>query len=164
MFTYREQVAVLSQRVIELEEVQSSSIRAPKSPGTSILRTSRILPTESPVARTSIRDSPISTPKASIKSSIHITPVESNSANAELLSTDIGDTLKQSNRASSTPPPLPRPANVTPRSSPKSVRGSRTSRFSLTRKSSSRSKQRVPPSPGASTGNVSTTSSANYDF
>jgi len=152
----QEQVAVLSQRVIELEEVQSSSTRAQKSSGTSILRTSRILPTESPVARTSIRDSPMSTPKASIESSLKITPVES-SANAELLSTDVGDTLKQSNRASETPPPLPRPANVTPRSSPKSVRGSRTSRFSLTRKSS---KNKVPPSPGA----VSTTSSANYDF
>jgi len=127
----QEQVAVLSQRVIELEEENSKTAsslrRTPKSPRpTSILHNSS--PSASPVMRE--KDSigsarSYSAPKSALRTSAYS---DANQAN-DLLSNS-NDEIDSTPRIASTPPPIPRPESVTSKSSDKKKR------FSLSRKKS----------------------------
>lgn len=134
----QEQVAVLSQRVIELEEAASltaASLRRP--PQSPVIRSSGISDKD-----TSSRS--FSAPKSALRTSSY-----SAGAN-DLLSNADEDRA----RITSTPPPVPRPS--TPKGSPQSVgSGSRSSkgRFSLSRKKS-----------GGKDSVMSNGSTANYDF
>jgi len=127
----QEQVAVLSQRVIELEEENSKTAsslrRTPQSPRpTSILHNSS--PSASPVMRE--KDSigsarSYSAPKSALRTSTYS---DANQAN-DLLSNS-NDEIDSTPRIASTPPPIPRPESVTSKSSDKKKR------FSLSRKKS----------------------------
>lgn len=127
----QEQVAVLSQRVIELEEENSKTAsslrRTPQSPRpTSILHNSS--PSASPVMRE--KDSigsarSYSAPKSALRTSTYS---DANQAN-DLLSNS-NDEFDSTPRIASTPPPIPRPESVTSKSSDKKKR------FSLSRKKS----------------------------
>ncbi|KAL3788538.1 hypothetical protein ACHAW5_009384 [Stephanodiscus triporus] len=155
----QEQVAVLSQRVIELEEAASTAThsRSSHSPRQSILH--------SPVIRSSLeRDSPAGTPTSSSvpKSALrHSTYTDAKHSNANDLLSDAAIF----NSTAGQPPAMPRPDVFTPPqqdiSTPLQMgrsKGSKISRFSIRRKGSL-----PPPSPkfdDASNGNSTT----NYDF
>jgi hypothetical protein len=153
----QEQVAVLSQRVIELEEAAASEATHRRTPQSQLPRQSIL---HSPVIRTSLeRDSPSGTPiKSSVPKSAlrHSTYTDAQSNANDLLSDAAGQ-----------PPALPTPPRSelsTPipmersKGSMEKSKGSKTSRFSIRRKSNL-----PPPSPkldDASNGNSTT----NYDF
>eukprot|EP00578_Thalassiosira_sp_NH16_P013987 CAMPEP_0181126054 /NCGR_PEP_ID=MMETSP1071-20121207/27402_1 /TAXON_ID=35127 /ORGANISM="Thalassiosira sp., Strain NH16" /LENGTH=1547 /DNA_ID=CAMNT_0023211585 /DNA_START=115 /DNA_END=4758 /DNA_ORIENTATION=- len=169
----QEQVAVLSQRVIELEEAASTveaasqSRHAPQSPRPSILH--------SPIMRSSLeKGSPsstpnsTSTPRSALRVSTYDTAAANNQANNDLLSNSEdeqqqrGGGLSARNSAGALPPSLPRPgSSVTPGSSSGKSKGSKmsSSRFSLRKKSSN--KDRHTSSPKFDDASNSTT---NYDF
>jgi len=149
----QEQVAVLSQRVIELEEEASSATQRhpPQSPRPSILH--------SPVMRSSLEMGsansaarPSSAPKSVLRVSTYD---DANQANHDMLSNDDNHGLVNNTR---TPPALPR-GSSTPKSSEKS-KGSKStsSRFSLRKKGG---KDRLSSSPKFDDASNST---ANYDF
>lgn len=94
----QEQVAVLSQRVIELEEAAASanSRRAPGSPTKSIL--------ESPVVRSSLGHSAApATPRSALRTSSY----QVNEANEDLLSSSRANSAPITPTLDSAPPPLP---------------------------------------------------------
>lgn len=151
----QEQVAVLSQRVIELEEAAAVTAatmkRPPQSPRPPNLY--------SPVERNSISNlaRSSSAPKSVLRVSTY---TETNQAN-ELLSYSDDERPTITNILSAgTPPALPRPDSSTPRSSSEKSKGSKhsTPRFSLRKKNS---KERSSPSAKFDDASHSTT---NYDF
>ncbi|KAL7534909.1 hypothetical protein ACHAXR_006149, partial [Thalassiosira sp. AJA248-18] len=150
----QEQVAVLSQRVIELEESAASSVvqsrRPPQSPRPSILH--------SPVMRSSLETGNSTARSSSApKSALRVSTYD-NQANRDLLSNSDDERRPANTR---TPPALPRPSgsSITPQSSPEKSKKS-SSRFSL-RKRSPSSKERLQSSPKFDDASNSTT---NYDF
>ena len=152
----QEQVAVLSQRVIELEEAASAaaslSRRPPQSP-----RPSSIL--HSPVVRD--KDSngttrSYSAPKSALRTSTY-SETDPNQANELLSNSD--DEVINTRTTASTPPPLPRPTSV---STPKSEKLKGSKRFSLRKKSSK--DRSSSSSPGKYDDASNGGSTANYDF
>lgn len=148
----QEQVAVLSQRVIELEEVSASAAQMPQAPRPSIL--------QSPVMRSSLERgvvSPTGRPPAAPKSALRVSTYDAaNQANHDLLSNDEAPALAKSALVSPAPPALPKSSGVS-KSSETSKR-----RFSL-RHAKKGGRDRFSSSPkfdDASTSN----STANYDF
>mmetsp|Transcript_16883 Transcript_16883/g.36440 ORF Transcript_16883/g.36440 Transcript_16883/m.36440 type:complete len:1529 (+) Transcript_16883:101-4687(+) len=155
----QEQVAVLSQRVIELEEVASVATqrRPPQSTRPSILH--------SPVMRSSLEmgsassaaRSLSSSPKSALRSS---TNDGTNQTNDHLLSNSEEERGHLNVRSVGTPS-LPRPGNSTPKSLEKSRGSKSSSRFSLRKKSSKQ--DRLSSSPKFDDASNSN-STANYDF
>ena len=152
----QEQVAVLSQRVIELEEAASAaaslSRRPPQSP-----RPPSIL--HSPVVRD--KDSngttrSYSAPKSALRTSTY-SETDPNQANELLSNSD--DEVINTRTTASTPPPLPRPTSV---STPKSEKLKGSKRFSLRKKSSK--DRSSSSSPGKYDDASNGGSTANYDF
>lgn len=140
----QEQVAVLSQRVIELEEAASASASALRRPPQSP-RPASIL--HSPVVRT-----PSSAPKSAMRVSTYDT--DTNQANQDLLSNDDGDVQS----TISHPPPLPKCVTPSQSAEKSKISKSSSSRFSLRKRSS---KEKLPPTPKFDDMSNSTT---NYDF
>ena len=151
----QEQVAVLSQRVIELEEAAAAAAlntrRPPQSP-----RPSSIL--HSPVIRDkdSASGRSYSAPKSALRISSY-SETDSNQAN-ELLSNSEDEVINTRTTAS-TPPPLPRPSVS---STPKSEKMKGSKRFSLRKKSSK--DRSSSSSPGKFDDASNGGSTANYDF
>lgn len=158
----QEQVAVLSQRVIELEETASAATapsasalrRPPQSPQPSILH--------SPVIRSSLEGgsaSGASRSSSAPKSALRVSTYDdaNNQANHDLLSDCEDERGERNTRHLVTPPALPRPGSgSTSKSSLEKSKSSK--RFSLRKRSS---KDRMPPSPKYDDASNSTT---NYDF
>jgi len=144
----QEQVAVLSQRVIELEEVASSPTqgRPPQSTRPSILH--------SPVMRSSLEMGSGNSAARPRKSALRVSTYDdANHANRHLLSNSDEPALI-------TPPALPR-GSSTPKSASEKSKGSRSasSRFSLRKKGSSKDRSSSSPKYDDASG-----STANYDF
>ena len=141
----QEQVAVLSQRVIELEEEAATSVAQSRRPP------------QSPVMRSSLEAGGSTARSSSApKSALRVSSYE-NQANNDLLS--ISDDDERASTSDRAPlPSLPRPTrhSVPNTVSPDKPRRS-SSRFSLRRKSS---KERAPATPNT----TSSGSTANYDF
>ncbi len=149
----QEQVAVLSQRVIELEEAAAATAttlkRPPQSPRPSSLY--------SPVERSSMSNIARSTsaPKSVLRVSTYVE--ETNQAN-DLLSNSVDELNTLNIRSVGTPPALPRPDSNTPKSSEKSKGSKQSSRFSLRKKNSN------DRSPSSTKFDDASNSTTNYDF
>ncbi len=144
----QEQVAVLSQRVIELEEAAAVAAttlkRPPQSP--------RPLSVYSPVERNSMSNlaRSSSAPKSVLRVSTY---TETNQAN-DLLSYSDDERPTLNNRSAGTPPALPRPDSSTPISEKHKGSKQSSSRFSL-RKKSSKERSSIDDASNSTT---------NYDF
>lgn len=151
----KEQVAILSQRVVELEEAAASSDarRAPGSPRRSIL--------ESPVVRSSLGNT--SAP-ATPRSALRVSSYEVNEANEDLLSSARADSAPVTPMLDGAPPPLPNrrgsPSRASMPNIPKS-KSSKISSISNMMKRSSSYKMSPRSSPRNDDASNSTT---NYNF
>jgi hypothetical protein len=152
----QEQVAVLSQRVIELEEAAASSEarRAPGSP-----RKSSIL--ESPVMRSSLNASAPATPRSALRVSSYD---EINQANEDLLSSSARDNAHVAPPINGAPPPLPNRRGSPTRASMPNMPKSKSSKISIgsmMKRGSSSYKMSPRSSPRNDDASNSTT---NYNF
>ena len=151
----QEQVAVLSQRVIELEESAAATASSLKRPPQSPRPPSLYSPVERNSMSNLARSS--SAPKSVLRVSTY---TETNQGN-DLLSYSDDERPALNTLSAGTPPALPRPDSSTPRSSSEKSKGSKqsSSRFSLRKKSTS--KERSSSSTKYDDASNSTT---NYDF
>ena len=148
----QEQVAVLSQRVIELEESAASAgaRHAPGSPRKSIL--------ESPVMRSSLNNAP-ATPKSALRVSSYD---EVNQANEDLLSSSArGDTATANNLLDGAPPMPSRKGSPTRASMP-NLPKSKSSKLSIG-SMMKRSSYKMSPRSSPRTDDASN-STTNYNF
>lgn len=150
----QEQVAVLSQRVIELEEAAAVTATTSKRPPQSQRPPSVYSPVERHSMSNLARSS--SAPKSVLRVSTY---TETNQGN-DLLSYSDDEHPTLNTRSAGTPPALPRPDPSTPISSSEKTKGSKqtSSRFSL-RKMSSRER-----SSSSSKFDDASNSTTNYDF